>query len=301
MNVVDKIVLAEAAIMKKWLPKGTLPKRPRLGMMFLGAPGAGKGTYASRIAPLLNIPTISAGDLVRDHIKRDTPAGLRFKSYANKGDLVPDQEIIDLVTERLGHEDCSKGYLLDGFPRTLKQAEALETYEPLKLVVNVDLKKEYLLEKLLGRRMCPKCGSNWNVAHISDATKGVEMPPLLPPTGSKTQCACGGTLEIRADDNEEVVSHRLKVYDVETKPLYDFYVKKNVLVNFEVKKGLDDLPILKKALIDFGSETTQREFSKSSLLGTTFAASDFASGTLGWSFELFFKLLSKAEWKKSFL
>jgi len=137
-------------------------------LMFLGAPGAGKGTYAGRIAPKLGIPTISTGDLIRAEIKTASALGQQFASYANKGQLVPHELVMKIVQNRLEKPDCKAGYLLDGFPRTIRQAEDLEKFSPLSLVVNIELKEEYLMEKIMGRRVCPCCNKNFNIAHIKN-------------------------------------------------------------------------------------------------------------------------------------
>jgi adenylate kinase len=137
-------------------------------LMFLGAPGVGKGTYAGRIAPKLGIPTISTGDLIRAEMKTASSLGKEFASYANKGQLVPDELVMKIVQNRLQKVDCKSGYLLDGFPRTIRQAEALEKFSALNLVVNIELKEEYLMEKIMGRRVCPNCNKNFNIAHITN-------------------------------------------------------------------------------------------------------------------------------------
>ncbi len=217
--------------------------------MFLGAPGVGKGTYASRIAPKLGIPAISTGDLVRAEIKKGSEIGKKMKALAESGGLVSDDIIMKIMSDRLNQPDALKGYILDGFPRTISQASALDkVIGKLKLVVNIELEEKYLMEKLMGRRGCSKCGKNWNVANIQDPAKGVSMPPLLPKHGKHDQCECGTKLEQRADDKEEVVKHRLDIYHAHTAPLIDYYTKQGNLVTFNVKKGLDDLPILEKMI-----------------------------------------------------
>ena len=128
----------------------------------------GKGTYAGILAPKLGVPTISTGDLIRAEMKTSSPLGQQFASYANKGQLVPHELIMKLVQNRLEKPDCKTGYLLDGFPRTIRQAEDLQKFSPLDLVVNIELKEQYLLEKIMGRRVCPCCNKNFNVAHISN-------------------------------------------------------------------------------------------------------------------------------------
>ena len=214
----------------------------RLSLMFLGAPGVGKGTYASRAAPLLGIPQISTGDLIRAEIKAKTPLGAELATFTTAGTLVPDRVVLRMVKDRVAQADCAKGYLLDGFPRTVAQAETLHAWEPLRLVVNITLKEEFLMQKIMGRRVCSSCNRNYNVAHISQGE--YQMPPLLPKHGDATKCDCGGKLEQRADDREETVRNRLRVYEKETAPLIGFYSKLGVLRDFDVKKGLDDFPKL---------------------------------------------------------
>jgi adenylate kinase len=220
--------------------------------MFLGAPGVGKGTYAGKIAPKYGIPTISTGDLIRAEVKKpNSTIGKELASYTSKGLLVPDATVVKMVQQRLQEKDCEKGYLLDGFPRNLTQAEILHKIEPLRLVVNITLKQEYLERKILGRRVCPCCNKNFNVAHISDGE--YQMPPLLPKHGNPEKCDCDRqcTLEKRADDTPETVRQRLIVYEKETAPLIGYYSKLGSLLNFDVKKGLDDLPKLEVAIKKF--------------------------------------------------
>lgn len=221
----------------------------KISLMFLGAPGVGKGTYANRIAPKLKIPTISTGDLIRDEVKRGTKLGNTLNDYAKKGALVPDDFVISMVKDRIGMKDCERGYLLDGFPRTLAQAKKLtEDIEPLKLVINIMLKEEHLMAKILGRRVCPSCKKNFNVANIVDEKEGVAMPPLLPKHGDPTKCECGCALERREDDTEQVVRNRLTIYNRDTAPLIQYYEKLGTLRDFVVKRGLDDLPKLESLI-----------------------------------------------------
>ncbi|KAF0709626.1 Aste57867_5851 [Aphanomyces stellatus] len=222
-------------------------------MMFLGPPGVGKGTYATRLAPKLNIPTISTGDLVRAEIKRDSALGKQIKEFSASGKLVPDEIILTMVRNRLNEPDAQRGYILDGFPRNVSQAVEFDKIATLDLVVNFDLPEWVLLEKLSGRRMCSGCGTGFNVADINRGE--YVMPPLLPKVNGICD-KCGSTQLIqRADDAVDVVRHRLKVYDDETAPLIDYYDKKGVLTNFHVTKGLADLPRLEKVLgIDAASK-----------------------------------------------
>ncbi|KAE8888895.1 hypothetical protein PF005_g10219 [Phytophthora fragariae] len=210
-----------------------------LKIMFLGAPGAGKGTYASRIAPILQIPTISTGDLVRHEIKTGTALGAKIKEYNNSGALVPDQIILDMMEQRLALDDAKRGFILDGFPRNVPQAEAFQQVTKLDLVVNIDLPQWILSDKISGRRVCTKCGDGYNVAFINQGA--YNMPPLLPKVEGVCDSCGSASLVQRPDDAPETVKQRLEVYNQETAPLIDFYTKLGNLRTFDVKKGLADL------------------------------------------------------------
>ncbi|CAI5728375.1 unnamed protein product [Peronospora destructor] len=210
-----------------------------LKIMFLGAPGAGKGTYASRIAPMLQVPVISTGDLVRHEIKTGTFLGAKIKEYNNSGTLVPDQIILDMMEKRLALDDAQRGFILDGFPRTVPQAEAFKLVTRLDLVVNIDLPLWILTEKISGRRVCTKCGHGYNMAFINRG--GYQMPPLLPKVEGICDLCGTASLVQRLDDSPETLKLRLEVYNRETAPLIDFYTKEGCLKTFEVKKGLADL------------------------------------------------------------
>ncbi len=185
-----------------------------MNIIFLGPPGAGKGTQAQRICSALNIPQISTGDILRRAIKEKTPTGLKAKSYIDAGQLVPDDVIIDIVRDRLAQDDAKNGYILDGFPRTVPQAEALEGIAEINAVVDLDVADEKLIERLSGRRVCLKCGATYHVSRL----------------GGETKCAsCGETLVQRADDKAETVLNRLTVYHNQTAPLVDFYRGKGLL------------------------------------------------------------------------
>jgi adenylate kinase len=215
-------------------------------IILLGAPGAGKGTYSKRLAPILNIPHIAAGDLVRDEIKRGTVIGKTIKDLTEAGQLVPDQTITGLIGDHL--MKASNGYLLDGFPRTLTQAETLQSLAPVDLVVNIDLPDEVIMAKILGRRVCSGCGNNYNVAAFHE--NGLDMPPLLPKIKQGYCDECGGVLEQRKDDTEEIVKNRLNVYNESTAPLIDYYANLGLLTTFSVQKGVKDMPRLVQHLID---------------------------------------------------
>lgn len=190
-------------------------------IMFLGAPGAGKGTRAERVAEKLHIPQISTGEILRKAIAEKTPMGLKAQSYIENGDLVPDEVVIEIVKERLAESDCEGGYILDGFPRTIPQAEALESFAKLDVVVEIRVAKEIIVDRLSGRRYCPKCG---HTTHIE--------------WGEKVCAVCGGELVQRKDDAPESVRQRLAVYEEQTAPLIDFYHKKGIL---KVVSGMGNL------------------------------------------------------------
>ena len=187
-----------------------------MNIILLGAPGAGKGTEASRIVDSYKLPHISTGDIFRENIKNETPIGLQAKSYIDKGLLVPDEVTCKIVEERISREDCKNGYMLDGFPRTIAQAEALDKITKLDLVINIDVDHSLLLNRLCGRRVCKDCGESYHVSRLNGETK----------------CArCGGDLYQRKDDNPETVQSRLDVYNAQTAPLIEYYEKKGILFN----------------------------------------------------------------------
>jgi adenylate kinase len=176
-------------------------------LIFLGPPGAGKGTQAERIAERFEIAHLSTGDMLRAEIRNATPLGAAAKAYIDRGELVPDNVIIDMVKERITREDCKNGFLLDGFPRTVIQAEALSEATDVDFAVNIDVPAERLVARISGRRMCPDCGAAYHVSMYSE------------PVCRK----CGGKLYQRDDDREETVANRLKVYTEKTAPLIAFY------------------------------------------------------------------------------
>ena len=194
-----------------------------MNIVLLGAPGAGKGTQASMLCQRLNIPHISTGDIFRHHIKEQTPIGIVAKGYIDKGELVPDSVTEEIVKIRLSEPDCVNGYILDGFPRTVAQAEALNTFSKIDAVIDIDIPLNKLLKRLTGRRVCDRCGESYHVDYLGP---------------NRTCSKCGGHLVHRADDTEETVSERLNVYVHKTAPLIDFYNKMGVL-----RKVNGDLPI----------------------------------------------------------
>ncbi len=182
-------------------------------LIFLGAPGAGKGTQAEIIAGKLNIPTISTGNIIREALANGTEMGLKAKSFIEAGKLVPDDVVIGIIKERLANEDCKGGFILDGFPRTIPQAEALDNMGIIiDKVVDIDVPDENIVNRMSGRRVCKSCGSSYHIENKKPKVEGV--------------CdACGGELQIRKDDAPETVLDRLNVYHEQTEPLKDFYAK----------------------------------------------------------------------------
>jgi len=185
--------------------------------ILLGPPGAGKGTQAERMIEKYNIPHISTGDIFRENIKNGTELGKKAQEYMNKGELVPDDLVCEIATDRLKKDDCKNGFLLDGFPRTVYQAEKLDEFlaangQKLDTVIDLEVGDEELMKRITGRRVCKECGATYHV---------VNFPPQVPGKCDK----CGGVLIQRADDNEETARNRISVYNKETKPLVDYYEK----------------------------------------------------------------------------
>ena len=202
-------------------------------IILMGPPGAGKGTLAKQLKEALDLVHISTGDMFREAIKEGTDLGKLAASYINRGDLVPDDVTIGIVKERLAKDDCAKGFLLDGFPRTLPQAEALkklsvEIARPIEVVVNLDCDENELIRRISGRRVCKICGAPFHVETMRPKVEGV--------------CdLCGGELYQRKDDNEEALRVRLEHYVHDTKPLLDYYQHEGLLVNFDSLVGKEQL------------------------------------------------------------
>lgn len=195
-----------------------------MNIILLGAPGAGKGTQATRISDRFGMPHVSTGDIFRENIKNRTEIGIVAKTYIDKGQLVPDDVTCEIVKERLRQSDCANGYLLDGFPRTVPQAEALEKFTRIDAVVNINIDFSLLMARLCGRRVCKNCGESYHISSLN----------------GKTVCErCGGELYQRADDNPETVQKRIDVYSAQTAPLIDYYTKNGLIRNFT---GTDDPP-----------------------------------------------------------
>ncbi len=202
-------------------------------VVMLGAPGAGKGTQAKMIAEKYQIPHISTGDIFRANIKSGTPLGVEAKKYIDQGQLVPDELTVEILLDRVSQPDCEKGYVLDGYPRTIPQAEVLEKAltergEAVDYAINVDVADDNIVNRMSGRRACLKCGGTYHLVHIPPKVEGI--------------CdVCGSELVLRDDDKPETVLKRLKVYHDQTQPLIDFYEQRNVLKNVDGAKDKDEV------------------------------------------------------------
>ena len=194
-------------------------------IIMLGAPGAGKGTQAAMIAEEFKVPHISTGDILRRNMKEGTPLGLKAKAFVESGGLVPDEVVIGLVEDRLSQEDCKNGYILDGFPRTIAQAEALDKVARIDLAINIDVPFETIVSRLGGRRVCV-CGETYHVSMLN---------------GETTCKRCGKELFIRDDDKPETVKNRLKVYSDQTQPLIDYYRSQNKVVDIKANGTKEEI------------------------------------------------------------
>ena len=202
-------------------------------IIMLGAPGAGKGTQADVIADKYHIPHISTGDIFRANIKNGTELGKKAKAFMDKGELVPDELTVEILLDRVKNDDCKDGYVLDGFPRTIPQAEVLDSElsklgEKVDFAINVDVTDENIIERMSGRRSCPTCGAIYHVLYIKPEKEGL--------------CdKCGATLVQRNDDKEDTVRNRLKVYHDQTAPLIAFYDNKGVLRNVDGTRDMEQV------------------------------------------------------------
>lgn len=202
-------------------------------IIMLGAPGAGKGTQAKMIAEKYQIPHVSTGDIFRANIKNGTELGMEAKKYMDQGQLVPDELTVKILLDRVAQEDCAKGYVLDGFPRTIPQAEVLdkalsELGEKIDFAINVDVPDENIVRRMSGRRACVSCGATYHIEHIPPRKEGI--------------CdTCGQELILRDDDKPETVLNRLKVYHDQTQPLIDFYTAKGVLKTVDGTVDMKDV------------------------------------------------------------
>jgi len=208
-------------------------------IIMLGAPGAGKGTQAKKIADKYQVPHISTGDIFRANIKNGTELGMKAKTYMDQGLLVPDELVVDLVVDRLAQEDCVNGCVLDGFPRTIPQAECLDAAlaakgEAIDYAIDVDVPDENIINRMSGRRACVACGATYHIVHI--------------PTNVVALCdRCGESLILRDDAKPETVKKRLDVYHAQTQPLIDYYTSKNVLKTVD---GTQDMEAVFQAIVD---------------------------------------------------
>lgn len=192
-------------------------------LIFLGPPGAGKGTQAARFAARYGIAHISTGDMLRAELRAGTPLGQQAQGYMNRGELVPDEVILGMVQSRIGQADCANGFLFDGFPRTVAQADALAALCAVDRVVNIDVPQERLVARISGRRMCPDCGAAYHVTTHPDG-----------------RCdKCGGALYQREDDREETVRNRLRVYEEQTQPLIEYYAARGLLVTVNGDESIE--------------------------------------------------------------
>lgn len=202
-------------------------------IIMLGAPGAGKGTQAIMIAEKYGIPHVSTGDIFRANIKNNTPLGQEAKTYMDKGALVPDELTVKILLDRVAKDDCKNGYVLDGFPRTIVQADVLkealtELNDSIDFAINVDVPDENIVKRMGGRRACVKCGATYHIEHVPAKTEGI--------------CDnCGEKLVLRDDDQPETVKKRLAVYHEQTQPLIDYYNKEGVLKNVDGTKDMNDV------------------------------------------------------------
>ncbi|MGN0292185.1 MAG: adenylate kinase [Lachnospiraceae bacterium] len=201
-------------------------------IIMLGAPGAGKGTHAKKISEKYNIPHISTGDIFRANIKEGTELGKKAKEYMDQGLLVPDELTCDLVMDRIQQDDCKNGFVLDGFPRTIPQAEALTAAlekigESMDYALDIEIADEKIVERMSGRRVCAKCGAPYHIVNIPPKKEGI--------------CdSCGGELQFRADDQPETVLKRLGVYHEQTQPLIEYYNKQGILKEIDGTKSVEE-------------------------------------------------------------
>jgi adenylate kinase len=202
-------------------------------IIMLGAPGAGKGTQAKMIAKKYDVPHISTGDIFRANIKNGTELGMEAKKYMDKGQLVPDELTVKILLDRVAQADCQNGYVLDGFPRTIPQAEVLDNEltklgDKIDYAINVDVPDENIINRMSGRRACVQCGATYHIVHIPPKKEGI--------------CDnCGSELILRDDDKPETVKSRLEVYHTQTQPLIDFYTKKGVLKSVDGTVDMNDV------------------------------------------------------------
>jgi adenylate kinase len=213
-----------------------------MNVVLFGPPGAGKGTQAKFLSEGFNIPHISTGDILRDNVKKGTALGTKARSYMERGELVPDELLVDLVRARLEEPDTRKGFLLDGYPRTIPQAKALDGIlddlnKKLDAVINIDVGTPELIRRLSGRRICRNCGASYHVV-------------FNPPKAGMLCDLCGGELYQRADDREEAIRNRLDVYGKQTQPVLDYYGKKGVLIDIDGDREIEEIAVDIRAALE---------------------------------------------------
>lgn len=198
-----------------------------MNVVLLGAPSVGKGTYATKLKDQYNVPHISTGDIFRENIKNETDLGKKAKEFIDAGKLVPDEVTINMVKDRLAQDDCKVGFLLDGFPRTIPQADALSEFANIEVVLSFDADDEVIIERVSGRRICRGCGAIYHIKNKPSKVEGV--------------CdACGGEVYQRSDEKPEIFEKRLQAYEEQTAPLKDYYKNKNVLHSIDANTGMND-------------------------------------------------------------
>ena len=205
-----------------------------MNLIIFGPPGSGKGTYATRLQEPLGMKAIAMGDIFRESIKQGTMLGKKVEKYLNSGQLVPDEIVIEVLKERISQKDCKKGFILDGFPRTIDQAKTLDKIVKIDAIINLQVPEWIIIARLSSRRICKNCGTIYNVLFLKPKQEGI--------------CdECGGELYQREDDTEEVIKDRIKVYEEQTQPILKYYKDKVSFVNFQCKT-LDTPP--EKAIVD---------------------------------------------------
>ena len=211
-------------------------------IIFLGPPGAGKGTYSSRLETKLKIPHISTGDMFRQAITQGTDLGRKVSDYIRQGELVPDETTIAVLKNRIDQQDCAKGFILDGYPRTIPQAKALDRVTAIDIVFNLVIPKSILFKKLSARRVCKLCGEIYNLTDIAEYIDGIkyDMPPMLPRKPGICD-KCGGVLEQRKDDTLAVIEQRFNVYEAQTEPLIKYYKQQGRLREIYVNSGPESM------------------------------------------------------------
>jgi adenylate kinase len=210
----------------------------KMKLILLGAPGAGKGTLAKKLTLKYNIPQLSTGDMLREAVKNETELGLKAKSFMDSGALVTDELVIGIIAERLKQDNCTNGFILDGFPRTIPQADALANITQIDKVISLDVDDESVVKRLSGRRTCRNCGE---IYHIEN----------LPPKEEGKCDKCNGNLMQRDDDKEETIRNRLKTFKEQTKPLADYYKERNLLVEVNASKSADE--VFEEAIVKLSS------------------------------------------------